>query len=154
MATIDTVKKALTLLSKTRPGTDLSTVSVEAYQAVLSPIPDRVLERVSILAARQPGAFLPSAGDLYDAALNLLDDQPNVDDAWVLVWEKARGYSVELPARTAAALKAIGGIPQGGWEMGDVPFRRQEFVKIYEAEQRRWKQQAAMPGTKLLESGK
>jgi len=144
MAMIEMVKKILTLLSQTKPGTDLSTVNIEAYHLVLAPVPDEVLEQASLILARQPGAFLPSAGDLYDASLDLLDESPDVADAWALVLRRARGADVDLPARAAKAVARIGGTT--GWLEKDISYRRREFMEAYGEAGREWRERMALPG--------
>ena len=147
MATTETVKKALAFLGQVKPGTDLGTISMEAYQAVLAPIPDDVLEKVAIIFARQSGSFLPSAGDLYDAALDLVDDSPDVGEAWALVLRKARGGNPDLPERAARAAAMMGGT--AGWLAKDEDYKRREFAKAYEAAGREWRERMALPGAEM-----
>jgi len=117
------------------------------WTSTLGPIPDEILMEVTVMACRKPGAFMPPPGDLYNAALDLMDDSPDVGEAWALVLRKARGGNPDLPRRAAKAVAMIGGTD--GWLEKDIPYRRQEFAKAYERAGREWRERMALPGAEL-----
>ena len=142
MASIEAVRKALTFLSKTKPASDLDSVDAEAYRIVLEPVDDRTLERAVALVARQAGDFLPSAGTLYQAALDLMDGSPSPSDAWEIALRYActpRPYKPEfqLPERVRKSLAGMG--DPGNWETKDYGYLRVQFEKAYREETERWR---------------
>jgi hypothetical protein len=142
MATRDTVKRVMTLLAETRPGTDLAKIGLDAYVLVLEQVPDDKLTEAAVLLAREPGDFLPSAGTLFDRALDLMDQEPPAEDAWALVERKARGKAVDLPERAAAVLANLGNWQD--WTVDDLPFRKREFMDLYDKQRARWKRERAL----------
>ena len=48
MATKETVKKCLAVLAGSKPGTDMTAVNLESYALALEPVPDAVLEQVTV----------------------------------------------------------------------------------------------------------
>lgn len=121
---------------------------IDNWTRTLSPIPEKVLWTAAICAGRTSGAFIPSAGDLYHKSLELLDTSPGAESVWPLVVKFAGGDDVELPDRAVSVLMKMGGTQ--GWREADMPFRRQEFMKLYEAERARWQEKAALPGAEVL----
>ncbi len=148
MATLEVVERAMELLARSKPGTDLATVSVEVYALVLEPVPDDVLLQAAVVLARSPGAFLPDAGTLYETSMDLTDQEPPAEDAWLLVLKHSRNASlgrdnpVQLPVRAARALRRIGG--DEGWKEDEFPFRRKEFLEVYGTLRARERREAAL----------
>jgi len=147
VSTLIEVKDILTMLCRSKPGTNLNKIDLGTYHAILEPIPGDVLKRAAIVMARQSGSFPPSAGDLYQKALDLMDDSPDVGEAWALVLRKARGEEVDLPERVARAAALIGGTR--GWMDKDVDYKRREFAKAYERAGREWRERASLPGAEF-----
>ena len=147
MAGIDAVTNVLAYLCGTRPGTDLARVDAEAYRIALEPVPNALLKEAALVASRQTGDFLPSAGTLVQIALDLADRELPEADAWELVRKIACGGQAELPPRAAEALRAIGG-PKG-WP-ADMGIKRAQFAKAYEAARLEWRRRAALPEMNLL----
>jgi hypothetical protein len=153
MATKETVKRCLAVLAGSKPGTDMATVNLESYALALEPVPDAVLEQVTVAQTRVKGAFIPDSGTMFEECLDLLDPEPPVAKAWALVEKHARGNHVELPPRAAAALAAMGGDPER-WDPADLNFRRREFLAEYERQRNRWRANAqagrlALPKPKM-----
>ena len=152
MATKETVKKCLAVLAGSKPGTDMATVNLESYALALEPVPDPVLEQITVGLMRVEGAFIPDAGTMFKAALDLLDPEPDDADAWALVVRKAKGNTVDLPLRAKAALDAMGGNP-GDWDPADLNFRRREFLAEFEKQRQSWRREARA-GRLVLPGGK
>ena len=150
MADFAVVTEALNLLLQTKPGTTLPDNTVEAYALVLEPIPNETLMQVAVMLTRKPGAFMPDAGTIFQAALDLIDEEPDADEAWehIVQYSKAASRPPEdnptkLTDRERRALDLMGG-NCGDWLVKDYPFRRREFVEIYNAQERKWRDNAAM----------
>ena len=150
MADFAVVTEALNLLLQTKPGTMLPDNTVEAYTLVLEPIPNETLMQAAVLLTRVPGAFMPDAGTIFQAALDLMDTEPPADEAWehVLKYSSAASLSdadnpTKLTAREKRALQLMGG-NCGDWLVKDFPFRRREFIEIYQRQEQRWRDDAAM----------
>ena len=154
MAARETVEKAYALLGSTRPGADLTKLDVEACTMVLDPIPDDAVLKAAIMLSRKEGDFLPSAGTLFQTALDLLDSEPPADEAWTLVRQHASHASlsttnpVHLPERIATALENIGG--DIGWTLDEIPYRRREFIAAYERLGKQWRTSIALGNVPCL----
>ena len=159
MARTEVVEEVIALLRDSKPaewgkframdGEDYERILAN-WTRVLAPVADAVLLQVAVIAARKGGAFLPSPGDLYELALDLLDDAPDPDEAWAVALEYARTpyiYKPEfkLPERVRLALKGMG--DPGQWEVAKYGFRRSQFRESYERETERWR------ALKMLGSG-
>ena len=149
MASREAVEQAYSLLGTTRPGADLDKIDIGACAMVLDPIPDEVLLSAAMAESRKGGDFLPSAGTLFQASLDIMDTEISADDAWALVEKHSRNASlrdnnpVKLPDRAARALELIGG--DIGWRLDEMPFRRKEFLEVYGRLRQSWRDQAALP---------
>lgn len=160
MADRTTVEEVMAFLRDNKPAEwdRFKGMSADEYDRIitnwartLEPVPDTVLLQVAVIAARQPGAYMPPPGALYDAALDLLDNAPDVADAWALVEKQARGSRAELPDRVSKAVARMGGT--GGWKEDEMGIKRAQFSKEYDRVRSEWKRQAALPGVKMLGSG-
>ena len=150
MADFAVVTEMLDLLLQTKPGTMLPDNTVEAYTLVLEPIPNEELMQAAILLSRKPGAFIPDAGTIYQAALDLLDTEPSADEAWEHVLQYSKAASLpdasnptKLTEREKRALDLMGG-NCGMWLVDEMHFRRREFIEIYQGQERKWRDDAAM----------
>ena len=146
MATVETVGQVLDLLITTRPGSRVQNSDrlVKAYAVILEPVSDRVLWQAAMIAARQKGEFLPSAGTLFELALDLMDSAPTAEEAWPQVLKVAQGSADldSLPRRAQRVVERIGGIE--GWTEEEIGFKRAAFIKAYEAERRRERRAISM----------
>lgn len=164
MASNKAVAQILNVLADSRPGSRLPDDDrldrmIEAYALVLKPVPDDLLKRAAVLAARQPGDFLPSAGTLYDLALDLADDAPDSGEAWGQAWTLiCRG---EMPAldvdlsvpraplvvhpRVRTAVQALGGVG-ALQELDKKGLHRHQFEQAYKSLREEWKRKTAMEG--------
>ena len=130
----------------------MTAVNLESYALALEPVPDAALEQAMVTLMRTEGAFIPDAGTMFGAALDLLDPEPGAAEAWVAVEKHARGKNVNLSNRMLAALDAMGGNP-GDWQEDELPFRRREFMTEFEKQRARWRS-AAQAGRLALPKGK
>jgi len=151
MATIETVEEVIALLRDSKPAEwdKFRSMDREDYDRiltnwtrVLAPVADAVLLQVAVIAARKGGAFLPSPGDLYEIALDLLDNSPDIDEAWAIALKYAQTpymYKPEfdLPGRVRVALKGMG--DPGQWEVAKYGYLRTQFQESYKRETERWR---------------
>ena len=72
MATKETVKKCLAVLAGSKPGTDMTAVSLESYAVALEPVPDAVLEQVAVGLMRASEETVRSWGSPEMALLYLV----------------------------------------------------------------------------------
>ena len=152
MADFAVVTEVLNMLLQTKPGTALPDNTVEAYTMVLEPIPNDTLMEAAVVLARKPGAFIPDAGTIFQAALDLMDTEPSADEAWqhILQYSKAASLPDEynktkLTDRERRSLDLMGG-NCGRWLIKDHPFRRREFIEIYNGQGQRWRDDVALLG--------
>ena len=149
MASQGAVEKAYALLGTTRPGADLEKIDIGACTMVLDPIPDEVLLQAAVIASRKEGDFLPSAGTLFQTSLSIMDTELSADEAWTQVLKHSKKATlgnnnpVKLPDRAARALDLIGG--DVGWNLDELPYRRKEFLTVYERLAQDWRDRAALP---------
>lgn len=148
MANFAVVTEALDLLLSTKPGSTLPDNAVEGYYWALEPIPDEVIIEAAAVAARTSGAFIPDAGTIYEAALDIMDTELPTDEAWELVLKHSKSASlgannpVKLPERTARALDLIGG--DVGWSMDELQYRRREFIEVYQRQSKQWRNDVSL----------
>lgn len=156
MASENCVINILDLFTRTKFGTKIADFqqTVEAWCLVLEPLSDDVVMQAAVALARNGSDFVPSAGAVYQAALDLLDTEPDVDEAWTHIVQYSKNASrppehnpVKLTEREAKALAAIGGC--AGWLETDLPFRRKDFIEAYGRQERQWRTEA----TRALPSG-
>lgn len=169
MATQDTVLKALTVLSTAFPalGNKLTEDKIEAmivaWHTVLYDVPDDLLERATLHICGT-ACFFPSAGELRQAAFDLVDlgaDIPTAQDAWAEVsrclrtgfyMEDERGF-YQRRAPTAEdwshplIQRAIDGV--GGWQalndpQGLAAADRARFLEAYQVYATRDRRDRAM----------
>ena len=154
MASEDCVINILDLFTRSKFGTKIQDFqqTVEAWMLVLQPLPDDVVMQAAVTLARQDSDFVPSAGAVYQGALGLMDTEPPADEAWEHVLQYSRAASLpdadnptKLTAREKRTLDLMGG-NCGQWLVKDYPFRRREFIEIYNGQEKRWRDQAALPG--------
>ena len=143
MATIQCVTDVFDLLSRTKPaswamlrGGSVEEI-IQAWYLALEPLPDEAMMAAALGLSRKKGDHMPGAGTLFDATLDLLDPELGVIQAWVAVEAKVRGKGTVPPDRALSVLKAMSG--GKNWTEEDLPFRRREFEKLYEAEGKRWR---------------
>ena len=152
MASEQCVVNILDLFTRSKFGTKIQDFqqTVEAWMLVLEPLGDDVVMKAAVTLARNDSDFVPSAGAVYQGALSLLDTEPSADEAWehIVQYSKAASRPPEdnptkLTEREKRALDLMGG-NCGDWLVKDYPFRRREFVEIYNAQERKWRDNAAM----------
>jgi len=144
MATKRKIRETVVVIAGSKPGTSLEDVRMESYVLALEPVPDEVLDRLATFFVRQAGDFMPSAGTIYQKALDLMDPEPSADEAWVAVSRHVKGLSgPPLTPRAARALAALGGKAALG-EAGKDSMYRAMFVKAWESETRRDRERAAL----------
>ena len=149
MASEECITNILDLYARTKLGTKIEDFNkmVEAWRIHMEPLDDKVVTEAAIIVGRNDTSnFIPSPGAVYQAALGLMDNEPDADMIWRAVLERARGRKdIELGNRGEQALAAIGGC--GGWKEDDLPYRRREFIATYEKLEKRWRDDmAALPG--------
>jgi len=158
MASMRTVDEVLNLLIRSKPGVDRTMdgfqETVAAWHMVLEPIPDEVALRAAVLLARSPDAFV-NAGQVFDAALGLLDKEGSAEDAWKVVRSKAGGCSVPLRGRTALAVQVLPSLEdRDAWSVDALPHLRRAFEAEYKRLEQEWRRAAAMGEGRLLTDGK
>jgi hypothetical protein len=149
MATLEIVTEIFDLLVRSKPAARVDDVprTIQAWAFFLQDLPDAELWQAAVILGRTPGAFLPDVGTLADLALDLVDDQPPAEDAWALVVRYARYASqpenpVTLTERAANVLDTMGNC--GDWTVDDLPFRKREFMDLYDKQRARWKRERAL----------
>ena len=152
MASENCVINILDLFTRSKFGTKIQDFqqTVEAWMLVLEPLGDDVVMRAAVTLARNDSDFVPSAGAVYQEALSLLDTEPGADEAWEHIVQYSKADSLpdadnptKLTDREKRSLELMGG-NCGDWLVKDYPFRRREFVEIYNAQERKWRDNAAM----------
>ena len=164
MASEECVVNILDLFTRSKFGTRINDFqqTVEAWMLVLHPLDDGVVMEAAVTLARNDSDFVPSAGAVFQAALDLLDTEPGGDEAWTQVLKYSKSASlrennpVKISARVAEALRLMGG-NCGDWLVDDLPFRRWEFLDVYGRLEKTWRDQvAALPapeGRRMLTHG-
>ena len=164
MASEECVVNILDLFTRSKFGTRINDFqqTVEAWMLVLHPLDDGVVMEAAVTLARNDSDFVPSAGAVFQAALDLLDTEPGGDEAWTQVLKYSKSASlrannpVKISARVAEALRLMGG-NCGDWLVDDLPFRRREFLDVYGRLEKTWRDQvAALPapeGRRMLTHG-
>lgn len=154
MASEDCVVNILDLFTRSKFGTKIQDFqqTVEAWMLVLEPLSDDVVMRAAVGLARNGSDFVPSAGAVYQGALDLLDDEPTADEAWTHVLQYSKAASrpdadnpTKLTAREKKALDLMGG-NCGMWQIDEYQFRRKEFIEVYNRQEKQWRAQATLPG--------
>jgi len=158
MASIETVTSILKELTRTRLGMgkmiDDFTATVGAWHHVLEPIPDEIAFRATVLLARSEDAFI-HPGQVFQAALDLLDKEDSAEDAWKVVRSKAGGCSVPLRGRTALAAQVLPSPEdRDAWSVDALPHLRRAFEAEYKRLAQEWRRAAAMGEGRLLTDGK
>ena len=152
MASENCVINILGLFTRSKFGTKIQDFqqTVEAWMLVLDPLPDDVVMKAAVTLARNDSDFVPSAGAVYQGALSLMDTEPPADEAWEHVLQYSKAASLpdadnptKLTAREKRSLQLMGG-NCGDWLVKDFPFRRREFIEIYQRQEQRWRDDAAM----------
>ena len=143
MATIECVTEVLDLFARSKPGTNIKDFEkvAQAWYLVLEPLADEWVMGAAVRLARQGGDFLPSAGAVYEAALDDLDPEPNAAEAWATVEKHARGKDVSLSNRMLAALGAMPSSP-GDWQEDELAFRRRDFLTEFARQRNKWRREA------------
>jgi len=164
MASEECVVNILDLFTRSKFGTRINDFqqTVEAWMLVLHPLDDGVVMEAAVTLARNDSDFVPSAGAVFQAALDLLDTEPGGDEAWTQVLKYSKSASlrennpVKISGRVAEALRLMGG-NCGDWLVDDLPFRRREFLDVYGRLEKTWRDQvAALPapeGRRMLTHG-
>lgn len=154
MASPETVMEVLDLLERCWPGVALKDGTAQAYHAVLEPLPDALLLKAAQMVARSGAEFFPPAGKLFQAALDLVDDQPGASEAWGIVLKGAQTSKQlsDLPRRAALAIEDSGGFRLLKMSPDDAlpPFRAR-FIQAYEARKQGERASMAIDSGKLLE---
>ena len=152
MASENCVINILDLFTRSKFGTKIQDFqqTVEAWMLVLEPLGDDVVMKAAVALARNDSDFVPSAGAVYQGALSLLDEEPSADEAWEHVAQYSKSASlppehnpVKLTDRERKALELMGG-NCGMWLVDEMHFRRREFIEIYQRQEQRWRDKAAM----------
>lgn len=127
----------------------MTSETVDAYQSAWEPIPDKTLAEAAVQVSRSDREFFPPPGVVYQAALDLMDDSPNPEDAWAVALQYAKtpyflkpGF--ELPERVRKVLRGMG--DPGQWEEAKYGMYRSQFQDAYRQETARWR----TPERKLL----
>jgi len=153
MASVKCVADILDLFVRSKPGARLNDADnvVQAWCMVLDPLDDEVVYEAALDLARKDGDFLPSAGAVFQGALDLLDTELGGDEAWTQVLKYSKSASlrennpVKISDRVAEALRLMGG-NCGDWLVDDLPFRHREFLDVYGRLEKTWRDQvAALP---------
>jgi hypothetical protein len=152
MATVECVTDALDLLVRSAPGfqgIEDFEKTVQAWAAILEPVPDDLLRQAAVLTAREGWEYksFPKAGDLYQAAMDLADTEPPAEEAWLAVKRHSQNVNaivnpVKLEGRAAEALRLMGG--DRGWMEDEYPFLERKFKEIYAGLRKRERQQQAL----------
>ena len=160
MATLTIIEEVLAFLRDCRPAewdrfkgmpTEEYGRILESWWKVLEPVPDALLVEAAVLHSRKPGAFFPSPGDLFQAALDLRDDSPPEGEAWKAALALACGRTVDLHPLVAEALEAVGGRQElAQANEADNRFYRAQFVKAYQAARERVRERALLDPSRLL----
>ena len=149
MASEECITNILDLYARTKLGTKIEDFNkmVEAWRIHMEPLDDKVVTEAAIIVGRNDTSnFIPSPGAVYQAALDLMDNEPSANEVWDDILRAARGHKdITLSERAARALKAIGGY--SGWKEDDLPYRRREFIEAYQRLEQKWRSDmAALPG--------
>jgi len=159
MASMRTVDEVLNLLIRSKPGMDRTMdgfqETVAAWHMVLEPIPDEAAWHAAVLLARGSEAFV-NAGQVFQAALDLLDKEPSAEDAWryMEIWARdpsAFNFGKELPRRIVRASLPLP--RKSEWKEEDLPHLRRAFEAEYERLSQEWRRAAAMGEGRLLADG-
>jgi hypothetical protein len=155
VATYEAVNRCLKHLILVKPGSrlqdDVDTI-VNAYMLELEAVPDNLLWQATLAVGREPTEFMPSAGQLYQAALDLMDNQPDSGQAWALVVKAASGNKADLPPLVQSAIDGIGGLDMLRHDKeSNNSIHRARFIEQYEAARRRERRRAILDPSRMLE---
>lgn len=162
MSNMEVIEEVLALLRDTKPASwshfdamndDDMARKVANWHRVLSPIPQEQLIRAAVLFSRTGGPHLPSPSELFQKALELMDEEPPAEDAWALVLKRIRGQDVELPPRAEKVLVQMGGV-SNLQKVDEEKWHRKAFLESYTARTVRARETAALDPSRLLSSAK
>ncbi|HUW09782.1 MAG TPA: hypothetical protein VM537_08630 [Anaerolineae bacterium] len=149
MATHDTVKKALALLSAVWPRQELSALTPEVYEKTLADVPDDLLEEATLAAAAEE-TFWPVPAAIRAKALELLARRagiPTPHEAWGEVIHAMRACRpnqrpwshevVKLAVQDMGGLHLLGVVDEA-----DANISRAQFVAAYNGRLSRWRHEA------------
>jgi hypothetical protein len=113
-------------------GQPLKPRTPEAYRAALEPVSDDLLKQAAVLVLRREESYFPTPGKLFQAALELVDDQPGAVEAWGMLI-RSIPYFENLTVRIRRTVMALGGF-QAISEMpsGGDASTRARFIQAYE----------------------
>ncbi len=119
--------------------------TIKLYAMVLSDMDQALLEEAIIVLLTEPMEFMPVAGAIRDAALDLLryqEEEPNVYTAWSQVTGYFNGRKDTHPLVDEAA-KLIGGWKAIG-QSTNLPSERARFIEAYRELVKERRQKARM----------